>query len=230
MLDSGLAIRGSQHSRIQLPPDGSRTIVEDPPLPSDKWALSSESFERLLLWLHHDREQAGLKHEEIRTALMKRFRQLGCRDPEQLADETIDRVAGKLADIIETYKGDPEPYFFSVAYYVYLEYLRRPIIQALATLDFRDPAPDADEMAEKEMLDSCLRHCLDKLNKENREMILQYYQGDRRVKIKARIALAERLGINLPNLRLKTQRVRLELKKCILDCMQRKAMERHIVM
>jgi DNA-directed RNA polymerase specialized sigma24 family protein len=227
MLDSGLAIRRSQHHRTQLPPDGSRTTVDDPPSPREKWALTPESFDRLLLWLHLDREKAGLKYEEIRSALIKRFRQLGCHDPEELANKTIDRVARKLPEIIGTYKGDPEPYFFSCAYYVYKEYLKRPIVQSLATMDFRDPtATSSEEMSEKELLDSCLRHCLGELGKESRDMILEYYRGDRQVKIKARKALADQLGIELTNLRLRAQRVRSALKKCILDCMERKVMAR----
>lgn len=229
MLDSGLAIRKSQHYRTQLSPDGSRTVDDLPP-PKDKWSLTPESFDRLLSWLHHDREQAGLKYEKIRVALIRRFRQLHCNEPEELANLTIDRVAQKLLQIIDTYKGDPEPYFFSVAWYVYKEYLRRPIILSLAKLDFGNPETDSEDTSEKELLDSCLRHCLDQLDQDSRDMILEYYRGDRQVKIRMRKALAERLGIELPNLRLKAQRVRSKLKKCILDCMERKAMERHILM
>lgn len=229
MLDSGLAIRRSQHYRTQLSPDGSRKLDDLPP-PRKKWALTPESFDRLLLWLHHDREEAGLKYEEIRAALIRRFKQLGCHDPEELANLTIDRVTQKLPKIIDTYEGDPEPYFFSVAWYVYKEYLRRPVILSLAKLDFGDPGTDSEDTSEKELLDLCLRHCLDQLDKDSRDMILEYYRGDQQVKIQARKALAERLGIELPNLRLKAQRVRSKLKKCILDCMERKAMERHILM
>ena len=229
MLDSGLAIRRSQHYRTQLPPDGSRAILDDPPSPSKKWALTPESFERLLLWLHPDRNQAGLKYVEIRSKLIKRFRQLPCDDPEELANATIDRVAGKLAEVIDTYKGDPEPYVFSVAHYVYKEHLRKPIMQSLANLDFRAPAPTSDEEAsEKDLLDQCLKQCLDRFDKDIRDMILEYYRGDRRVKINARKALAKRLGIELPALRLRAQRVRSALKKCILECLQHKATERHI--
>lgn len=204
--------------------------MDDPPSLTQKWALTSESFNRLLSWLHPDRDQAGLKYEEIRSMLIRRFVQLSCRDPEDLANETIDRVARKLPEVIDKYKGDPEPYFFSVAYYVFMEYLRRPIMQSLAKLDRREPvAPNSEELAEKELLDSCLRDCLDQMNQRDRETILTYYRGDRQVKIKARKALAESLGIDLRALRLRTQRIRASLKKCILDCMERKVMERQFL-
>jgi DNA-directed RNA polymerase specialized sigma24 family protein len=65
------------------------------------------------------------------------------------------------------------------------------------------------------------------MDAESRDMVLEYYRGRRQVKIQARKALAERMGISLAALRLRTQRARSTLKKCILECMERKARERH---
>jgi DNA-directed RNA polymerase specialized sigma24 family protein len=202
--------------------------LHDPTPPRKNWALTPEAFDLLLSWLHPDREQAGLKYEEIRAKLIKRCRHFGCHEPEELANQTMDRVARKLPEVIDTYKGEPEPYFYSVAYYVYKEYLRKPIMQSLATLSFREPSTtDLEEMSENELLDSCLKHCLDQMDAESRDMVLEYYRGRRQVKIQARKALAERMGISLAALRLRTQRARSTLKKCILECMERKARERH---
>jgi hypothetical protein len=61
-------------------------------------------------------------------------------------------------------------------------------------------------------------------------MIRQYYYGDGPDKIKIRKELAERLGIRLSNLRLKAQRLRATLKKCILECMERKGQEHETIM
>ena len=83
---------------------------------------------------------------------------------------------------------------------------------------------------EQQLLDSCLKHCLEQMDDKNRDMILEYYRGERQVKIQSRKALAKRLGIELANLRLRAQRARLALKKCILDCMERQAVEHHISM
>jgi hypothetical protein len=41
------------------------------------------------------------------------------------------------------------------------------------------------------------------------------------VKIGLRKELAEQLGVKLPNLRLQAQRVRADLKKCMLECIER---------
>jgi len=230
MLDSVLVNRRSKRPPTQSP-DGSRIILDDLPSPKQKWVLTPESFEGMLLWLHPDRNQAGEKYEEIRSGLIKRFRQLGCREPEDLANETFDRVARKLPEIITGYDGNREPFFFSVAYFVYKETLRRPVIMSLTREDFRHPdLPGHQELLDKELLDSCLEHCLDQLSPTSREMIREYYSGERKEKIKARQKLAERLGIRLTNLRLRAQRIRTALKECILDCMERKAMEREAVM
>ena len=227
MLDSGLVNRGS---RIILPSDGSRTTLDDPPRPKQKWVLTPESFDRMLTWLASDRDRAGERYEEIRSRLIKRFRQLGCADPEQLTNETFDRVARKLPEIIDTWDGDPEPFFFAVAYYVYLEHLRKP-----GLVPFPENLPDTSSVStfdpddDDEIVDSCLSHCLLMLSESKREMILQYYHFERDVKIRMRKAMADRMGIKLTNLRLKAQRVRNELKKCIVDCVQRNCAELDLV-
>lgn len=227
MLDSGLVNQRSQQYPIRSR-DGSRTIL-DPPTPKQKWVLTTESFDEMLLWLNHDRDLAGKKYEEIRLGLIKRFQQLGCREPEELANKTFDRVARKLPDIIGEYKGEREPFFFSVAHYVFKEELRTPVLMSLANADFSHPdLQPTEEMFEKELLDSCLWHCMEKLQPANRDMIRAYYHGERQVKIQTRQRMAENMGIKLSNLRLRAQRVRTTLKKCILDCMERKARERTV--
>lgn len=193
--------------------------------------LTAESFDGMLLWLHQDRNKAGELYEKIRRSLIKRFQQLGCSEPEELTNRTFDRVAKKLPEIITGYKGEREPYFFSIAFFIYKEWLRRPIMLSLTTIDF--PHPDttsAEELFDKELLDSCLKDCLEKLSPNSREMIKEYYRGERKVKIESRQRLAEQLGIKLSNLRLRAQRIRTALKECILDCTERKAMERQALM
>ena len=237
MLDSGVVSSDSQHSPTQSP-DRSHIILDDPPPPpKQKWVLTAESFQGMLMWLNRDPNEAGKKYEEIRLVLIKRFRQLikrfpqlGNLDPENLANETFDRVSGKLPEIIATYVGPPEPYFCSVGYNVFREYLRKPIIMPLTTGNLPQPdQPSADEETEKEGLYSCLQHCMDLLSSTNRVMITEYYYGERQEKIKRRKELAERLGITLAVLRLRAQRVRSTLKKCILACMETKGQERDAI-
>lgn len=224
MLDSRL-IDG--RSRIARPPDGSCIILDSPRPPKPEWVPTPESFERLLLWLSPDRERAGETYEQIRIKLIKRFRQLEGSDPEFLTDQTINRVMQKLPQILAEWKGDPAAYFFSVAFYIHQEDRRKHLLLPLPLLDLPDPnqskPPDLlDDQEDDDLLECCLKECLEKQAQHKREMIVEYYRGDRNEKIRRRKELAAKQNIKLPNLRLKAQRVRSDLKKCILDCMKRK--------
>jgi RNA polymerase sigma factor (sigma-70 family) len=211
MLDSGQVLP----TLTPVYPAGAAKTLDDSPSPKEKWALTREAFDRLLAWLDPDREQAGRKYEEIYSTLIKRFTRYGCNVPEELADITINRVARKLPEIEPTYVGDPAPYFYAVAYKVYQEWLRWPETVPLPQTDL--PAPPEDEM---DSVQACLRRCIRHLNQRDQEVILQYYQGEKQVKIRLRKELALRLGLSLPALRLLAQRIRQKLKKLILLCLK----------
>ncbi|MBV9211644.1 MAG: sigma-70 family RNA polymerase sigma factor [Acidobacteria bacterium] len=191
-------------------------------IPSRKkqWALTRESFDGLLAWLDPNREEAGKKYEEIRSKLVRGFASHGCADSEELADETINRVARRLPEIGETYVGDRMRYFYRVAHYVHLEYLKRP--SSVTMLETEQlAAHDKTEDVESEY--ECLEQCLKRLTARSRELVLQYYQGERSVKIKIRKALAERFNTTTSNLRLQAHRIRATMKKCILKCLEERA-------
>ena len=179
------------------------------------WVLTQESFDALLGWLHPQREQAGQKYEDIRSRLIKIFTCRGCCEPEDLADETINRVSKRLKDIEPEFTGDPSRYFFGVANKVHLEYLRRPHPPVPASLDGSD---DESDQTEKEY--QCLERCMLKLTPDNRELVLQYYQDEKRAKIDHRKHLAERFGVAINALRIRAYRARAALQECVSECLQ----------
>ena len=61
------------------------------------WILTPEAFARLLAALDPDRERAGLRYENIRRKLIEFFEARGSNSPADNADETINRVARRLA-------------------------------------------------------------------------------------------------------------------------------------
>lgn len=194
--------------------------MDNVPARKKLWTLTQESFDSLLAWLNPDREQAGKKYEEIRSRLVKGFASHGCPAAEELADETINRVAKRLPEIAETYVGDPLRYFYRVAHYVHLEYLRKESHVAQlppGELPVRENAEDIEP--EYECLDKCLRQ----LTPDNRELVLQYYQGEKSMKIRIRKALALRLNTKQANLRLQAYRIRENMKKCIQECLEQRA-------
>jgi DNA-directed RNA polymerase specialized sigma24 family protein len=175
------------------------------------WILTQEAFDALLSWLDPRREQAGAKYEDIRLRLIKIFTCRGCLEPEDLADETINRVSKKLPDIQGTYEGDPTRYFYGVANKVHMEYVRRkprPI----------PPVPDNSEDIEKEY--ECLEKCIEKLKPEHRGLVLDYYQEEKRTRIDRRKKLADQLGIALNALRIRAHRIRVSLYECVQNCVQ----------
>jgi DNA-directed RNA polymerase specialized sigma24 family protein len=74
------------------------------------------------------------------------------------------------------------------------------------------------EDTQAELRIECLQHCLRDLSPENRELILQYYQGDKRAKIENRRQLSERLGLAINSLRMRALRLREQLQTCCEAC------------
>jgi DNA-directed RNA polymerase specialized sigma24 family protein len=174
--------------------------------------LRQEELDRLLSWLDLDPERAGLTYEKIRWRLVAILASRGCSSAEELADETIDRVARRVADIQDSYVGDQAIYFLGVMNNVHHEYLKRPSVP-------RPPAPD-DDVEAKEQTHLCLERCLDKLAPHSRQMIERYYAADKQAKIDLRKRIAADLGISLSTLRLRALRIREKLQVCIEHCLQ----------
>jgi DNA-directed RNA polymerase specialized sigma24 family protein len=181
------------------------------------WVLTQESFEALLTWLDSNRDIAGQKYEQIRTRLIKIFACRGCNESEDLADETINRVTHRLREIGATFTGEPALYFFGVANKVYLEYLRKRPTPSL---------PMATESSEEAELQSqCLDRCIGQLTLVNRELVLQYYQENKRAKIEHRKHLADHLGIAVNALRIRAHRIRRSLQNCVEECLNEARLE-----
>src|ERR1051326_467987 len=175
------------------------------------WVLTQEEFDRLLGWLDINFEAAGREYETIRQRLIKIFARRGCPDAEDLADETINRVTAKLETIIKDYEGSPRFYFYKVAQLVHLEYLKRPKPSEMSS-----DLAISDEDKEREY--ECLDSCLEQLPADQRALVLQYYQKDKRAKIECRQRLAVQLGIAVNALRIRAHRIRAGLQTCLNEC------------
>ena len=175
----------------------------------NKWDLTPDQFDALLDWLDPDRDAAGEKYEHIRRALIKIFITNGCSSPEDLADEAINRVARRLPEIRPGYEGDPALYFYGVAKKLMYEDRRKPARHVPPpTWDSDDVDPEYE----------CLEKCLEELPPQNRELVLQYYQEEKKAKIDNRVKLAEKLGIAINALRIRAHRIRTSLESCVGTC------------
>ncbi|HXS01661.1 MAG TPA: hypothetical protein VN724_13880 [Pyrinomonadaceae bacterium] len=193
------------------------TMVDGEGTARQKWTLTQEAFDRLLVALGGDRDSAAQKYLEIRTHLMRFFEWRGCSFPEDHADETINRIAKRVAEGEEilNYSG----YAMGVARLLLLEINkgRQREQQALAEIG------TSSEVYEEEPDDSesrlvCLRSCLQTLSADNRELILEYYQGEKGEKIQNRKKLMDRLGIPVNTLRMRALRLRERLQSCVETC------------
>jgi DNA-directed RNA polymerase specialized sigma24 family protein len=185
-------------------------------VPRQKWALNQEAFDKLLVAFDADRETAGRKYLEIRNNLTRFFEWRGCSFPEDHADETINRMAKRVfeGEAILNHSG----YAMGVARLLLLEINkgRQREQSALAEIG---AAPDVyvPEDDDESRL-TCLRSCLQTLSPDNRELILQYYQGEKGEKIENRKKLLDRLGIPVNTLRMRALRLRERLQACVEEC------------
>ena len=174
--------------------------------------LTQAAFDSLLAWLDPERNQAGKKYEYIRRRLIKIFSCRGRQDAEDLADATINRVTLKATKIAQEYVGDPALYFYGVAQKVYLESVRKKPPPP--------PPPPPAVSAEVEQEYECLEKCVEQLPPNSRELILEYYQNDKRLKVEYRKKLADRLGIAQNAVRIRAYRIRVALQRCVQDCLE----------
>jgi DNA-directed RNA polymerase specialized sigma24 family protein len=175
--------------------------------------ITSELFESLLDWLGPTRDEGARKYEVIRDRLIKILLKKGCSDPEDLTDETVNRVTLKLPEIKESYAGNPLWYFIRVARHVWLESLRSKEVSFEVVPEpvvvQRNPDPARE----------CLQQCLALLPQNQRELVLDYYLNRKKAKIDLHRAMAEELGLSPNALRLRTHRIRANLEKCVLECL-----------
>lgn len=179
--------------------------------------ISRDGFERLLNWLDADRARAGQKYESIRSRLIKIFYGRGCHLAEEMADETIDRVAGKIESLAAAYRGDPAPYFYGVGKKVFLEYSRKPKTVELTGATVGSDAPKESA----EIYYECLDRCLETFPSARREFIDRYYSEEKQAKLAERKKMGDELDISGDALRIRAFRIRKSLQKCVLDCVEK---------
>ena len=186
--------------------------------------LTPNAFELLLARLDSDSSGAAQSYEELRQKLTKFFIWRGSAESnaDTLADETLDRVAAKLAQGLEIQS--IKAYSCETGRYVWLEYQRKNKED-----NFGDETPEIAVEAEfpedPDLRIACLRSCLVEItNDENDQvLILGYYDTENVGKIKdQRKSLAEKLGLTANTLKVKASRLRDRLEKCINECVRKR--------
>jgi DNA-directed RNA polymerase specialized sigma24 family protein len=192
-------------------------------------AITQLAFTRLLAWLDDGVHSNGERYLEMRRRLVSYFDRRNRPTAEELADETLNRVARTLAQTGAIATKPPARYCYVVAKFVLLEDVRRerrhvPLDETWHADSARPAArfgPDSGVMLKEQRLD-CLDRCLQELKPEQRELIVEYYADERRQKIERRRELATRLGITMNALGIRAFRIRDGLMACVESCRQRR--------
>jgi DNA-directed RNA polymerase specialized sigma24 family protein len=191
-----------------------------------QWLLSQPAFHGLLGWLDEDEDSGGQRYLEMRQRLALYFDRKNCLSPDELVDETLNRVARRLEEEGTIESDTPAHYCYIVARFVFLEHLRKQEREvSLDESSYRDAtrlaaAPDAsEEQQEKERRGECLERCARQLEPEQRALIMRYYTGEHRAKIENRKAMAVEMGVTVNALSIRACRIRDKLEACVRKCL-----------
>jgi DNA-directed RNA polymerase specialized sigma24 family protein len=174
--------------------------------------VTQESFANFLAWLGPEAGSAGEEYERLRFRLCTFFAQRRCRFPEELADETINRVIHKVG---EERIENRLAYFYGVARNVYRESLRRE--RGRVSIDEATVAARPAE--EPSVSGECLDRCLAELPDESRSLILEYFSEAKAAKIELHRRISESFELTQTALRMRVMRIKRKLTVCVRECM-----------
>jgi DNA-directed RNA polymerase specialized sigma24 family protein len=190
------------------------------------WLLHQGPFRRLLEWLDEGVDSGGETYLEIRRRLVGYFVRKNCLSPDDLADETLTRVARRIAEEGTIAEAPPARYCYIVARFVFLESGRRQEHSLVSLDENRAVAASLSIRALEDDLSEgrrdCLESCLQSLSPDQTDLILEYYCGEGRAKIEHRREIARRLGLTLNALAIRACRIRDRLETCVKTCAAKK--------
>ena len=190
------------------------------------WEPGQETFHRLLAWLDEGTDSHGERYLEIRDRLAHYFARRNCVRPDDLADETLNRVARRLDEAGTIDNVVPAQYCYIVAKFVLLESFRRRARESDVTPRVAVPGRRAglltDDTAEtRERTFACLERCLEKHAPAERQLIIDYYRNPTGKASDQRKHLAARLGVTANSLAIRASRIRSRLESCVRACRDR---------
>ena len=178
--------------------------------------VTADKFAGFLAWLAPDEALAGEEYERLRFRLITFFAGRNCRFPEDLADETINRVVLKIGgEVVE----NKMAYVYGFARNVLLESYRQT--KDHVNIDDINVAakPEENEPDEPDSVANYLDKCLGELSAENRRLILDYFSEEKQAKIDLHKQLSEAFKTTQTALRMRVVRIKQSLRACMQECM-----------
>jgi RNA polymerase sigma factor (sigma-70 family) len=195
--------------------------MESTPVSKEKWALDGPALDAFLTYLDADRDRAGEKYENIRQKLLTFFRCNGCWNPEDLVDDTIDRMIRRLRDVeVQNLMS----FIRGIARKVAWEYHQKarqaketPLDEVGELPQLGGPDPEIESEVDRRL--RCLDKCVALLDPDDRELIMQWYIYDKGQKIENKRRLAELRSASPGALRVQAYRARNRLQKLVEKCL-----------
>ncbi len=186
------------------------------PVTPKRWTLDQYALDRLLHALHPDREQAGYAYESLRERLTCFFEWNHGETPQELADETLDRLARRLS-ACENEILDPAKFAVGIARLLLKEHFREKdrreaALATLAEFCLSHAKMELESAFEEERI-AVLERCLQVIPETNRALIKRYFSAESRTQIQQRQRMAEEYGISTNALRNRVMRIRAELER-----------------
>jgi DNA-directed RNA polymerase specialized sigma24 family protein len=190
------------------------------------WTPTESSFQKFLYWLDEGVDSSGEKYLEMRRRLVAYFDRKNSLSPDELADETLVRVAQKLEEKGQITDLSPAHYCYITAKFVFLEDVRHTKRSQVGLKEISaDGRPDRAVpkmlFENQEQQFDCLDRCLKKLSTGDSELILEYYQGEQQEKIQRRRQLGEKLGLTANALSIRACRIRSKVETCVKDLLRK---------
>ncbi|MBL8175648.1 MAG: hypothetical protein JNK48_13325 [Bryobacterales bacterium] len=179
------------------------------------WEIDRDALARLLAALDPDPARAALCYEELRQKLIRFFEWERSEMPDRDADETLNRVARRLAEGVEM--RSPGAFAHGIARFILREQAAAAKRKERALAEFV-AQPRMEPNPQDQALHNCLEHCLASLPPEARWLLEKYYSGAAGEQIPNRRALAEELRLGANALRNRVLRLRARLESCLNDC------------
>lgn len=170
----------------------------------------------LIAFLAPDPDRAAELYLVMHAKLVTFFENRNSPDPVQHADEVFDRVSRKIAEGVEI--SNPMHYCYGVARMLQKELYKEVKRNREAADGFYSECGGGEGDEEENLTAICLHKCLGQMPEDERQRLLEYYEGSAGARIERRKKMAKLLNATLNSLRIDIFRSRMKLQQCTNKC------------
>jgi DNA-directed RNA polymerase specialized sigma24 family protein len=176
-------------------------------------SLNRQTFHSLLQAFAPDVEQAGHSYEVTRSCLIRFFENCRCFPADELADETLDRVARRIHEGVAV--SDLRRYALGVGRRVASEFRKSlRFANALPVFLAQSAPPEEDDRLTVQL--DALERGLARLPGTERDLVLSYFRQEGAPRLRRQ--LSQEYGLSRVALRVRVHRIRKKLEGMMADC------------